>query len=137
MYHKTVEEVITTLYPENGEVFILSNGRRMLLAKCSLKIDIMQHSTTFKARNPNGYNVKNRYISVVFCVDPEMAAGITNEIFKSIDRYEICCEIEKNIGSYEKIKFDKLLEESIDLYKNEWEFRIEDVETIKKLMEIC
>jgi len=40
----------------------------------------------------------------------------------------------KNIGSYEKIKFDKLLEESIDIYKNEWEFRIEDVETIKKLM---
>lgn len=30
MYHKTVEEVIATLYPENGEVFILSNGRRML-----------------------------------------------------------------------------------------------------------
>ena len=71
------------------------------------------------------------------CFDPEMATGITNEIFKSIDRYEIYCEIEKNIGSYEKIKFDKLLEESIDLYKNEWEFRIEDVETIKKLMKIC
>ncbi len=67
MYHKIVEEVIATLHPENGEVFILSNGHRMLLAKCSLKIDIVQHSTTFKARNPNGYDVKNRYLSVVFC----------------------------------------------------------------------
>ena len=81
--------------------------------------------------------MKNRYLSVVFCLDPEMAAGITDEIFKSINKYEISCEIEKNIGSYERIKFDKLLEESIDLYKNEWEFRIEDIETIKRLMKMC
>ncbi len=64
MYHKTIEDVIATLQPENGEVFILSNGRRMLFAKCNLKINIVQYSITFKSRNPNGYNVKNRYILV-------------------------------------------------------------------------
>lgn len=137
MHGRTVKEVIATLYPENGEVFILSAGRRRKLAKCSLRIDVVEHSTTFKARNPKGYDVKNRYISLVFCIDPEMAAGMTNEIFQSAEGYEIYCEIEKNVGCFEKIKLDKLLEESVDLYENEWEFRIEDVEMVKRLLKFC
>lgn len=136
MYNRTVEEVIATLHPENGEVFLLSAGRRRRLAKCSVRIDIVQHTTTFKARNPKGYDVKKRYISLVFCLDPEMAAGITDEIFQSVEGYEVYCEIERSVGNYEKIKLDKLLEESVDLYENEWEFRIEDAETVKKLLKM-
>lgn len=136
MHTRTVEEVIATLHPENGEVFLLSAGLRRRLAKCSLQIDIVQHVTTFKARNPKGYDVKRRYISLVFCLDPEVAAEITDEVFRSVERYEIYCEIERSDGSYEKIKLDNLLEESVDLYENEWEFRIEDVETVKKLLKM-
>lgn len=134
MYYRTVKEVIATLHPENGEVFLLSAGRRRKLATCSLQIDIVQHTTTFKARNPKGYDVKRRYISLVFCLDPEVATEITDEVFRSAEWYEICCEIERSDGSYEKIKLDNLLEESVDLYKNEWEFRIEDLETVKRIL---
>ncbi len=136
MHNRIVEEIITTLYPENGEVFILSAGRRRKLAKCSLQIDIVQHTTTFKARNPKGYDVKRRYVSLVLYLDPEMTAEITDEVFWSAEGYEIYCEIGRSDGSYEKIKLDNLLEESIDLYKNKWEFRIEDTEIIKKLLEM-
>lgn len=41
MYRRTVKEVIATLYPENGEVFFLSAGRRYMLAKCSLQMNIV------------------------------------------------------------------------------------------------
>ncbi len=133
MNYKTVEETLCTFQPENGEVFFVAKGRRKLLARCGLEINIVQRSTTFKARNPKGYDVKKRYISVVFCIDPKIAADITDEVFMSAEGYEICCEIEKASGVYEKIKLDNLLEESVDLYENEWEFRIEDAETVKKL----
>lgn len=137
MHSRIVKEVVATLYPENGEVFTLSAGRRHMLAKCGLRIDIVQHTAAFKARNPQGYGVKRRYISLVFCLEPETAAGITEEVFRSVEGYEIYCEIERSDGSYEKIKLDNLLEESVDLYQNEWEFRIEDVETVKKLIKLC
>ena len=91
---RIVEDVIVTLHPENGEVFILSAGRTRKLAKCNLQIDIIQHTTTFKARNPKGYDVKRRYISLVFCLDPEMTTEITDEVFRSVEGYEIYCEIE-------------------------------------------
>ncbi|MCX4268003.1 MAG: hypothetical protein OSJ62_04990 [Lachnospiraceae bacterium] len=136
MYNRTVQEVIATLRPENGEVFLLTAGRRHMLAKCSLRIDVVQHITTFKARNPKGYDVKKRYISLVFCLDPERKAEITDELFQSAEGYEIYCEMERHDGCYEKIKLDQLLEESVDLYENEWEFRIEDIETIKKLLKL-
>ena len=89
-----MEEVIATLHPENGEVFILSAGRRRKIAKCSLQIDIVQHTMTFKARNPKGYDVKRRYIFLVFCLDPEMTTEITDEVFRSVKGYEIYCKIE-------------------------------------------
>ena len=133
---RIVEDVIVTLHPENGEVFILSAGRRRKIAKCSLQIDIVQHTMTFKARNPKGYDVKRRYIFLVFCLDPEMTTEITDEVFRSVKGYEIYCKIERSDNSYEKIKLDNLLEESVDLYENEWEFRIEDTETIKKLLKM-
>lgn len=136
MHSRIVEEVIATLHPENGEVFILSAGRRCKFAECSLRIDVVQRAITFKARNPKGYDVKRRYVSLVFCLGPKMAAGITDEAFQSAEGYEIYCEIERSDGIYEKIKMDKLLEESVDLYKNEWKFRIEDTETIRKLIKM-
>ena len=136
MHSRIVEEVIATLHPENGEVFILSAGRTRKLAKCNLQIDIIQHTTTFKARNPKGYDVKRRYISLVFCLDPEMTTEITDEVFRSVEGYEIYCEIERSDNSYEKIKLDNLLEESVDLYENEREFRTADTETIKKLLKM-
>lgn len=137
MHGRTVEEVIAMLHPENGEVFILSDRRRMRLAKCSLRMDVVEHSTTFKARNPKGYDVRKRYVSLVFRIDPEMAAEMTGEIFQSAEEYEIYCEIEKEVGCFEKVKLDKLLEESVNLYENEWKFRIEDVETVKRILKLC
>ena len=137
MNYKSVEETLHTLESDNGEVYIISNGRRKMLAKCKLKIDIIQHSTTFKARNPKGYDVKKRYISVILCIDPETSPNITDEIFNRAERYEICFEVEKDVGVCEKIKLDNLFEESIDLYENEWEFSIEDNEVIKRLMKLC
>ncbi len=40
-------------------------------------IDVVQHTTTFQARNPSGYAVKNRHVSLVFCLEPEMESEIT------------------------------------------------------------
>lgn len=136
MNYKSVDETLRTIENESGEVYIISNERRMLLANCRLKIDIIQHSTTFKARNPKGYDVKRRYVSIILCIDPETSPNITDEIFKRAERFEIYFEVEKDIGVYEKIRLDNLFEQSVDLYENEWEFSIEDNEIIKKLMKL-
>lgn len=66
-----------------------------------------------------------------------METEISKELFQLVDGYEISCEIERQDGCYEKIKLDQFLEESVDLYENEWAFRIEDRETIKKLSKFC
>lgn len=62
------------------------------------------HSDTFQARNPEGYDVKKRYVSQVFCPDPKMAAETTDGVFQLVDGYKIYCGIGKIDRSYEKIK---------------------------------
>lgn len=136
MNYKTCDETIKSLHSNTSEVFILSGGRRMKLADCKLDIDIVRHSTVYKARNPVGYSVRERYATVVFCLDTKTAAEIGESIFAAAEGYEIYFEAEKNIGEYEKIKLDNLMEETVDLFENEWVFRIEDEKTIRKLMKI-
>ena len=120
MNYKTCDETIKSLHP---------NTR-------GLDIDIVRHSTVYKARNPVGYSVRERYATVVFCLDTKTAAEIGESIFAAAEGYEIYFEAEKNIGEYEKIKLDNLMEETVDLFENEWVFRIEDEKTIRKLMKI-
>ncbi len=136
MNYKTCNETIKTIHSNLGELFILSEGKRKKLAECRVDIDIIRHSTVYRARNPTGYNVYERYASIVFCLEPKAADKIDNKVFETAEGYEVYFEVEKNIGEYEKIKLDNLLEESIDLFENEWIFRIEDEGTVRKLMKI-
>ena len=136
MNYKTYDETIKSLNSNSGEVFVISGGRRMKLADCRLDIDIIKHSVVYKARNPAGYSVNERYASVVFCLDTKTAAEIDESVFASAEGYEIYFFAKKNVGEYEKIKLDNLMEETVDLFENEWVFRIEDEATIRKLIKI-
>lgn len=134
MRQKTTDETLRTLHSDCGEIYVISRGRRRKLADCKIDIEIVERATSFRARNPRGYDVKRRYVSLVFCLDSDVSESITDDVFADTEEYEIYCGIEKNIGEYKKIKLDHLLEESVDLYENEWEFRIEDQETVRRLL---
>lgn len=67
---------------------------------------MVEHSATVQARKPEGHDVKKQYVSLVFCLDPKMAAGTTDGVFQLVEGYEIYCGIEKINRSYEKIKRD-------------------------------
>lgn len=102
MNYKTYDETIKSLHSNTGEVFILTVGRRMKLADCKIDIDIVKHSTVYKARNPAGYSVNERYASVIFCLDTKTAAEIGESVFASAEGYEIYFLRKKTSGNMRK-----------------------------------
>lgn len=133
---KTVEEILNTIKPEKGEIFVVTDGKRMKLADCKPEIDIVQKSTYLNALNANGYVVRRVLMSVVLCLDNQTALDFFDDFFSRAERFELSFETEKNIGEYVKITLKNLRVNSIDLYKNEWEFFTDDKNDIDKLLTI-
>ena len=67
-----VQRLVKTIMCENGDLYSIANGRRILLARCRPRIEITEQSVNIKSIGVHGFNVKKNYITLSLCGTPEL-----------------------------------------------------------------
>lgn len=131
-----IKKLIKTLFFERGEMYTVTNGRRILMARCEPKIEIYEHRQNIKAVGMRNYSVKKYHIVVVLCSDLDFTRDIDEKFLRSVSRFEMTADIQRDDGIFEKVFFEGLQPVKIE-FDGEWEFEIENQpELIKKFMEL-
>ncbi len=123
--------LIKTLQGNNGEIFILKGGRRMLLSSCSLEIRIYEDATEIPTLGRNA-QVKTYHAALTVCEDINDKVDVSD---LDTGYFEIQTDIETRYNQIERVLLDKLAAvELINL--DEWTFDIIDMKMIKRLLEM-
>lgn len=119
-----IKRLIKTLYLERGKLYVILEGRRILLASCEPRIEIFEHSTNVPILGKQGGSVKKHHITVVICGNLDFTREINEEFLQSVTSFELTADIQREDGIFENIVFDKLDVSEIDL-DGDWTFEIE------------
>lgn len=125
--------LIQTLLFENGELYGIVRGRRILLAQCDPKVEIYEHSTDVPMPGMQRYRVKKRQTGMVLCPSPDTTRQIDEGFLRAVTRFEVFADIQREDGIFEKIRFDNLIPNEIDL-DGDWKFEVGENEIIKRLL---
>ncbi len=126
------KRLIKTLHFENGELYTVTQGRRVLLARCMPKIEIYEHITDVPMLG-GSYAVKTWKVSIIICDEMDFTRSVDVDFFKTVSQYDLSADIQRADGVYEKIVFDNLVPSVIEL-RGSWMFETENEEILKKLL---
>jgi hypothetical protein len=115
--------LIKTLSSENGEIYAVTDGRRVLLARCKPKIEIYEHSRAIGVLGSRDGRVKTHANAVVICPDPDATREIDADFLRAVSRFELIADIQRGDGVFERIVFDALAPDEIDL-GGDWIFEL-------------
>lgn len=131
-----LKRLVKTLVCEKGELFGIINGRRILLAKCKPRLEIMENSQQVNSIGVQGYNVKKRYVTLVLCKEPQTTREVDVDFLRTVTRFEMSADVQRTDGIFENIVFDSILPDEIELDGN-WKFQVIGQEDLaKKLLVI-
>lgn len=117
-----MQALIKTLCAENGELYAVIDGRRILLAKCCPVVEVYEHTVTVPLLGAKSYRVKSYHSAIALCPDPETTREVDADYLRSISRFELSADIQRSDGIFERIRFD-LTPEEIDLCGT-WRFEV-------------
>lgn len=117
-----MQRLIKTICCENGELYSTSNARRVLLARCGVRLEIMEDSQDIPMLG--GYKVKRRHVMIVLCSDMEFTRKADVDFLKTVTAYDLSVDIQRQDGVYEPIPITNIRPEEIDL-DGEWKFEVE------------
>lgn len=121
---------------ENGELYTVTSGRRILLARCEPMIEIFEQSSNIPAIGAGGYKVKKYHMAIILCDDLDTTRNVDEDFLRAVTGFELYADIQRQDGVFENIVFDNLTPTEIDL-DGEWKFEINgQPELVKKLMAI-
>lgn len=128
-----MKRLIKTLTGENGQLYMVQNGNRVLLADCIPKLEIYEEITPIPIKGKRGV-VKKRHISFVLCGEPELTREVDTGFFRTVKRFDLAADFQRTDGVFETLFFDALIPEEIDL-DGDWTFWLQDdTERLKKLL---
>lgn len=129
------KRIIKTIHLEQGELYGIIGGRRILLAKCNPRVEIMEHSTSVPMLGAQSYQIKRRHIGIVLCPSPDTAREIDEVFLQTVTRFELSADMQRTNGIFENLIFDVLIPREIDL-DGDWIFEVaEQSEAFKRLHE--
>ena len=125
-----MQTLIKTIQGKSGEIYGLTKGRRIPVAKCAFEIEVYKRETNTPILGVVGYEVKVRY-------DAEVNGDMTDgdpKLLTEIPFFEIKGDLQRSDGTYEVFYFEHIQNLEIDTLNDTWSFNISDKETIKKLI---
>lgn len=126
------KRLIKTLYFENGELYTVTQGRRVLLAGCAPKIEIYEHLSDVPVLG-RSCAIKEWKVSIVICDGMDFTRRVDVDFLKTVTQFDLSADIQRTDGVYENIVFDNLIPSEIDL-SNSWVFGTENQAILKKLL---
>lgn len=125
-----MKRLVKTLIGENGQLYTVQNGNRVLLANCIPQLEIYEEVTYIPALGV-GAKVKKRHISLVLCGEPELTREVDVNFFKEAMRFDLSADFQRTDGVFETLFFDALIPEEIDL-DGDWIFWVQDNQQVLK-----
>ena len=110
-----------TLYGDNGKIYVISNDRRLLLAKCNPEITIYEKSTQINVLGVIGRREKLRYCSIVFCPEPEVFCEVDDSFIRSVTNVDLEFDIQNGDSVIETTTISNLTTDDLD-YNGNWKF---------------
>lgn len=124
-----MNRIIKTIPATEGELYIISAGKRHLLANFNGCIAVREVTELIPILGTVQKGTKTIQASFIVCGDLEYQREISNGLINSGKVYEAIADVEG-----EKIFFAGLRFENSDPIKNELIFEITDLELIEKFM---
>lgn len=115
--------LLKTLTGENGELFAIANDRRLLLAKCRPCIEIYEHSQKINTLGQLSGKIKTYHSSIVICSDRTMTREADADFLQQVSRFEFVGDFQREDGIFERIRFDNLAPDELDLC-GDWKFSV-------------
>lgn len=127
-----MERLVKTLLWENGQLFYILSGRRILLAECEPEIRIYEHTERIDAIG--GYGVKSYHAALVLCGHPQFTRSIDAAFLRKIECYDLSADIQRQDGIFENYLFHALQPVEIDP-DGEWTFSLNETpDRLRKLL---
>lgn len=117
-----MKRLIKTLHGEQGELFCICEGRRILLSRCRPVVEILEEIQYISAIGNCG-RVKSSRITVVLCREQDFTRAVDAAFLGTVTRFELRADIQRQDGIFEQIILDNLLPVEIDL-SGDWKFEL-------------
>nr|DAI01600.1 MAG TPA: hypothetical protein [Caudoviricetes sp.] len=131
-----MEQLIKTIKSESGTLYSLAGGRRIKLAVCTPRLEIMERITHIPTLGRNGGDVKRIHFILAICDAVDYTRRIDEDYLSSISGFDLEASIWRNDGISEVFYFQNMDVREINL-DGEWLFDIIPTpEQIKKLKSI-
>lgn len=130
-----IRKLIKRLPFENGELYAVRNNRRFLLAGCTPVIEIYSHETAIPRLGASA-GVRSYRAVLAICGDMDYTRRVDAEYIEGIDRFELTADIQRRDGVFERMSFNSIEPNEIDLF-GDWIFDVQcERETISRLLKI-
>lgn len=125
--------LLNTLFSEEGELFTIGQGRRVLFAHCRPQISLYEKTAQVPVLGESGYRKKSMRFTVALCGDTEFTSNAVEETMQRAERYELTADLLRNDGIVERFYFHNVSLVEINA-AGEWEFELNVTdEQIQKL----
>lgn len=129
-----MKRLLVTIPCENGKLFYVSSGRRILLADCTADLKIYEHTSQTKAIS--GVGVKPIYAALALCDASEFTRPVDDTFLNTVDCFDLSADIQCQSGVFEVFHFRNIQPEEIDT-DGRWVFSLnEKQELYRKLLTI-
>ena len=124
------KRIIKTIPAENGELYVISAGQRLLLANFSGRVEIVEHTALVSILGTVQRGTKTIYASFIACEDLEYQREIENGFIHSGKVYDALADVKGGRITFAGLRFS-----DSDPIRNELIFEITDLELIQKLLQ--
>ncbi len=123
-----MDKVINIIPATNGELYVISSGKRLPLARFEGRVKIIERTKFVPILGTVQKGTKTIYASFIVCGDLEYQREIDNGYIHSGKVYDVFADVDGERIYFAGLRF----EDSVPL-KNELVFEITDLELIQKL----
>ena len=129
-----MRRLLKSLLGERGELYCTVTGRRLLLAQCAPRIELIEQSERVPVPNASDYPVKRTYIVLALCEDMKLTRDVDTDFLRTVTGFDLSTDIQRQDGVFESIMFANIIPQEIDL-DGEWVFDVSGQrELVKKLL---
>ena len=128
-----MERLIDSINGETCEIYAISHHNRIKVGTAAPEVKIYEHAVEVPTIGTRSIRYKRTYFTVVICPNPEMDAGMTEELLHGLQAFDLSMLLpRKKDGVF--VPFDIYGAYAADISPDCWMFEIMDQETVRKLL---
>ena len=130
----TTQKLIKTIHGCECKIFGTAHHNRFRIGAAAPTVEVWERVTDVPTIGNQSARYKETFFSIVLCPDPEMEAAVTAETIKGMTSFDLLMYLEREEGVF--VPFEIYDVSSAELTDDEWRFRVEDHETLKRLLNL-